>query len=40
MLLLAKKIDNLKLKTDKDNISRLVYDKLMEVIKKSWQIKN
>ena len=35
LLLLAKKIDNLKLKTDKDNISRLVYDKLMEIIKKS-----
>ena len=35
LLLLANKIDNLKLKTDKDNISRLVYDKLIEVIKKS-----
>ncbi len=35
LLLLANKIDNLKLKTDKDNISRLVYDKLMEIIKKS-----
>lgn len=35
LLLLANKIDNLKLKTDKDNISRLVYDKLMEEIKKS-----
>ena len=32
LLLLANKIDNLKLKTDKDKISELIFNKLIEVI--------
>ncbi len=33
LLLLANKIDNLKLNNDKDNISKLIYNKLIELIK-------
>ena len=33
LLLLANKIDNLTLKTDKDKISKLIFNKLIEVIK-------
>ena len=33
LLLLANKIDNLSLKTDKDKISKLIFNKLIEVIK-------
>ncbi len=32
LILLANKIDNFKLKTDKDNISGLIYDKLLDLI--------
>ena len=35
LLLLANKIDNLKIKTDKDNISKLIFNKLIDLIKKN-----